>query len=59
MPRLMVIYDPTDRIEGLPTHIAKDRGILEAKLSIGENYEPEEIADIANRLSALLLEQMQ
>lgn len=59
MPRLMVIYDPTDRIEGLPQHVKKDRGILEAVLSIGEGQEPEEIAGIASQLTTLLLEQMQ
>ncbi len=58
MARLMVIYDPNDRISGLPPDTLKHLGVKEAVLSIPEDLEGNDIYALARKLSELLLEQL-
>lgn len=57
MPKLMMIYDPRDIISGLPVELRREKGILEATLSIPEDLEGNDIYALARKLAELLLEQ--
>ena len=58
MARLIVVFDPNDRISGIPVEEMKRLGVKEASLSIPENLEGNDIYAIAKKLSELLLEQL-
>lgn len=58
MARLMVLYDPDEKISGLPNEVRLRMGVMEASLSLGEDPTLEEIEDAAKRLMALLVEQL-
>lgn len=58
MARLMVLYDPNERLSGLPNEVRLQIGVKEASLSLGEDPTLEEIEDAAKRLMALLVDQL-
>lgn len=59
MPRLMVIYDPTDRLTvGMDAEYTRLSGIREASLSIRGSMEDRNIYTLARKLAELLLEQL-
>ena len=58
MPKLIVIYDPIDRIQGPNTDWARDMGIKDASLSLPEGLENKDIYSLARKLAELLLEQL-
>jgi len=58
MPKLIVVYDPRDIVNGVPTEIKREKGIKEATLSIPEDLEGNDIYALARKLSELLLEQL-
>ena len=57
MPKLMVIFDPNDRIDSKSDEL-KRFGIKEARLSIPEGLDGKDIYQIARKLAELLLEQL-
>jgi hypothetical protein len=58
VPKLMVIYDPTDRLSGLPAEERKRWSVQEATLSLPEGLEGKDIYALARKLAELLLEQI-
>jgi|HubBroStandDraft_1064217.scaffolds.fasta_scaffold08818_7 hypothetical protein len=58
MPKLMVVYDPQDKVSGLPIEMRRQYDIMEATLSIPEDLEGLDIYALARKLSELLLEQL-
>jgi hypothetical protein len=56
--KLLLIYDPTDRVTGMPICEMKDLGIKEARLSIPDDLEGHDIYTIAKKLAEMLLEQL-
>jgi hypothetical protein len=59
MARIMVIYDPNNRIRGLSPDTLKRLGVKEAVLSLAEDDPTlEEIQTAAGKLIALLVEQL-
>ena len=59
MPKLMVIYDPTDNLGiGMDAEYKRLSGIREAALSIKGNLEDRDIYTLARKLAELLLEQL-
>ena len=59
MPKLMVIYDPTDKLGiGMDAEYKRLSGIREAALSIKGNLEDRDIYTLARKLAELLLEQL-
>ena len=58
MARLMVIYDPNERISGLPNEVRPKMGVKEASLSLGEDPTLEEIQEAASSLMVLLTKQL-
>jgi hypothetical protein len=57
MPKLLVVFDPNDRIESKSDEL-KRFGIKEARLSIPEGLDGKDIYQIARKLAELLLEQL-
>jgi hypothetical protein len=57
MPKLMVVFDPNDRIDSKSDEL-KRFGIKEASLSIPEGLDGKDIYQIARKLAELLLEQL-
>ena len=58
MPNLIVIYDPKDRVSGVPVEYRRSEGVREASLSIKDNMEDRDIYTLARKLAELLLEQL-
>ena len=61
MPKLMVIYDPTDTLGigiGVDAEYKRLSGLREAALSIKGNMEDRDIYTLARKLAELLLEQL-
>ena len=59
MPKLMVIYDPTDKLGiRIDAEYKRLSGIKEAALSIKGNMEDRDIYTLARKLAELLLEQL-
>lgn len=58
MPKLMVVYDPEDKVSGLPPEMRKQYNIMEATLSIPEDLHGHDIYALARKLSEMLLEQL-
>jgi len=57
MPKIIITYDPTDRVVGFIVDVKKQLGIKEASLSLPEDLEGIDIYNIAKKLAELLLEQ--
>lgn len=57
MPKLIIIYDPTSRLE-TGGEITKALKLREASLSISDELTNGEIEDIVKELATLLLEQV-
>lgn len=60
MPKLIVIYDPTDRLSvgGHDPGYLREAAIREASLSIKGNMDGRDIYTLARKLAELLLEQL-
>lgn len=58
MPKLMIVYDPDDRISGLTPDMRKHLCVSEATLSVPEGLEGKDIYTIARKLAELLVEQL-
>jgi hypothetical protein len=58
MPKLMVVYDPKDKVSGLPVEMRRQYDIMEATLSVPEDLEGLDIYSLARKLAELLLEQL-
>ncbi len=57
MPKIIIVYDPIDSVEGFTADAKKQLGIKEASLSLPEDLEGIDIYNIAKKLAELLLEQ--
>lgn len=57
MPKLMVVYDPEDKVSGLPVEMRRQYNIMEATLSVPEDLEGNDIYALARKLAEMLLEQ--
>lgn len=57
--KLMVIFDPTDRVKGFDPEHANRIGIKEASLAIPDDLDGQDIYALAQKLAALMLEQIQ
>lgn len=58
MPKLVVLFDPNDRISGLPPEEMRRMEVKEATLSVPEDLEGSDIYHLARKLAELLLEQL-
>lgn len=62
MAKLMIVFDPTDKISFGYNADARERlvreGLRSAELSLGDDLGERDIYEIARRLSELLLEQL-
>jgi hypothetical protein len=58
MAKLMIIYDPNDRISGLPPDELRRLGVKEATLSVPEDLDGSDLGMVARNLAELLLAQL-
>ena len=58
MPKLMIIFDPLDRVSGFRPEDRERIGVKEATLSIPDDLDGNDIYAIARKLAELLLEQL-
>lgn len=58
MPRLLVTYDPHDRIHPSHPEIKRSLEISEGYLDLAEGLEDKDIYNIARKLAEMLLEQL-
>jgi len=58
MAQIIVIYDPSMMVITVPKEISESRGIKEARLTLAEDYNYDNIYVTARKLTELLMEQL-
>jgi hypothetical protein len=58
MARLLLLYDPTGALEGMPTEMVAFLGAKQARLDVPDDLSDVDIYEIARSLAELLLEQL-
>ncbi len=59
MPKLIILYDPDDKLSGLPPETLRKLNIKEATLALREDHEVDDVRAAADGLLKLLIEQLQ
>lgn len=58
MARLLVVFDPTGKLQGMPADARESLGIKEAALDIADNLADRDVYELSRKLAELLLEQL-